>query len=132
MLKSKSILYLPFLLLMTNTSYGESFTKDVRAGKTTGLYSFWAYNRTTCYGSAFPQVRLKKPKHGKLIHRKDKARVPKGEPCAGKLAYRAVVFYTPDRGFRGKDNVSFTFSYPRFDGDTGQKRVTFKGVLNVK
>ena len=130
--KISPILCAAFFVCMTGISYGKTFKLDVPAGKTTGLYYLWAYNRTTCYGAQYPKVRLKQPDHGKLTHRKERVRIPKGKPCAGKMAFRTVVFYTPDRGFRGKDIVSFGFSYPRYDGEMNRQRVNFRGVLTVK
>ena len=119
-------------ITMIEYSHAETFEIDVRAERTSGIYYFWSYNPTTCYGSPYPKIRLKQPKHGKLTHRKEKARIPKGKPCAGKISYRAVVYYKPDRGFRGKENVSFGFSFLKYRGEMNRQRVNHKGILTVK
>jgi hypothetical protein len=37
--------------------------------------------------------------------------------CAGRKAGATVVLYTPDRGYRGKDDISVTFFFPKYVGN---------------
>ena len=116
----------------SSAAHAETINKTVSAGKTSYIYDLALKNSQACRGGAFPKVRLTQPSHGKLISKRLKYIPPKGKPCAGNTFYYSVIYYTPNRGFRGKDVAKFSFSYPRYTNDTGHSGRRVIANITVK
>jgi len=64
----------------------------------------------------------------KIVFQEDQTCVPQRETMRWKHFYFTVVYYTPDRGFRGQNTAKFHLTYPRYTNDCGHsaKRETAK------
>ena len=64
--------------------------------------------------------------------KKVKRVIPKGERCAGNTFYYAVIYYKPDRGFRGKDKARFTLAFPKYTDGSFRRAVSVTADLTVR
>ena len=95
---------------------------EVPAGKTTMIDFVGSFNMKTCTHGACPRVKLNGAANGKIttkwtsITLNQRQVGPAARRCSGHRMKGMAIYYTPDRGFRGTDRVSFGFSYDRGDG----------------
>ncbi len=88
----------------------------VKANRTSAISSFVHYNKDLCSGGAIPQLRPgTKPKHGKLTFKVVVTKLGPG-PCVGTRVKAAAAYYTPDRGFKGKDYFSVGYTHDLYEG----------------
>ncbi|MBY5391031.1 hypothetical protein [Rhizobium leguminosarum] len=98
----------------------------VASGERTKLGAAFSLN-PDCTAKAVPEVRIREaPKHGKVESLRELA-FPnsKGEykKCASTKVIATVGYYTPDKGFVGKDRVVVRTSY--------RNGVVDEGVINI-
>ncbi|WP_246798311.1 hypothetical protein [Rhizobium leguminosarum] len=98
----------------------------VASGERTKLGAAFSLN-PDCTAKAVPEVRIREaPKHGKVESLRELA-FPnsKGEykKCASTKVIATVGYYTPDKGFVGKDRVVVRTSY--------KNGVVDEGVINI-
>ena len=119
-------------LLFTSNVNAETITKTVRSGYNSAIYSFAIYDKRGCRGGIFPKLSYSKAEQRRITLKKIKQVIPKGKRCAGNTFYYAVVYYSPNRGFRGKDNARFTLTYPRYTNGSGHRANKVKAKLTVR
>lgn len=104
----------------------------VRANRTTKVDSFVFYSRVTCSGGEIPNLRAgRKPKHGKLTFKRVNGKLGPG-PCAGKIMKGSAAYYTPDRGFRGEDSFSISYTHDIYEGAAGRASPSYSYRVTVK
>lgn len=121
-----------FLAGLASAVYAANVNRVVPAGKTSLIFVFYNYNPETCYTSVSSKPKLRKPAHGTLTAKLTPFRVQKGKECAGRKVNAVSVFYTPDRGYRGRDKAKFGFSFPRYVDDTGYGYYGVTANISVK
>jgi hypothetical protein len=101
-----------------------AFADDVvvPANRTSVISGFWVFGKQNCHHPG----RLKnsvgrKPQHGKIVVKFEKRRIPKevSGTCAGRMSGVMLIYYTPDRGYRGKDAATVNFRFPQYQGGYG-------------
>ena len=107
----------------------ETFRRTVPAGKETGLLRLGGAYNNTCEASPMPVV-SGQPQHGKIDLRP--ASLVMNDPnstCKGKTIPAKTLFYLPEPGYRGADQVVM-----RLDWDDGRisHRVLYTIEIEVK
>jgi hypothetical protein len=126
----KLLLTVAFLFTSMTAMAAEHVT--VRANKTSAIGSYVSYNRDLCSGDGIPQMRVgRKPKHGKVTFKPISTKFRRG-PCKGRPVKVAAAFYTPDRGFKGKDNFSVYFRHELYEGAAGWTTTSYSYQVTVK
>lgn len=95
---------------------------------------FSVFVKQSCYTSGKVDYSFSnKPDHGKVTVSYQRYALGKGAGrCAGRQAGAMVVQYTPDRGYRGKDNFTISFHYSLFHGSLGRTpRKTARYTYNL-
>jgi len=131
----KTALFLSSLILagtMTTQASAASVTRNVSAGKTSLIFSFYVYDPDQCASSAYPKPSLSNPKNGKLTSKRTPFRIPKGKKCAGTKVNAVSVYYTPKAGFRGKDTARFGYRYFQYTGEDKTSYYNVRARINVK
>jgi len=104
----------------------------VPANRTSGISSFIHYNGDMCRGGAIPNLRVgKKPKHGKLTFKTVMTKLGPGR-CKGVPVKAMAAYYTPDRGFRGKDAFSVSYTHDLYEGAAGIGSTSYSFDITVK
>ncbi len=129
----KKLLYIFTLALFstTNFAHSEAITGDVKGGQKTLIYNYSKYDPTRCSGMALPKLGTVKTENGKITTRISTQKLDKGS-CKGRVIKSLEVFYTPNRGFKGKDKVSVILTSSRYVDGTGHTSTKLKYNLNVK
>lgn len=124
------------LALMVSVSFAHSENLDFKANSRTQFQFFYYFTGVNC--NAGPKSKhkiVKAPKNGKLTFAWV-SQVPRGKvrnKCKGKATKGLAVYYTPKRGFRGKDKFSYRLGYPEFANRPGAtKWRKFSINANVK
>ena len=120
------------LLVFTGTAAAEKITKTVRSGYNSAIYSLAIYDKLSCRGGIVPRLVRSKAEHGKISMKRIKRRIPKGKRCSGNTYYYAVVYYQPNRGFRGKDKARFSLSFPKYVDGSGRSLRYIDADLTVR
>jgi hypothetical protein len=103
----------------------------VPAGQTSTLLSvpFWDGK---CQFGGYPDILVQEqPSHGQVrAQRVSRLRVPANAgACAGKMVKGTVLYYTPNRGYRGRDRVSFSVYI--FDNSSGRRKFVGGATTNI-
>jgi hypothetical protein len=109
----------------------QSSNLTVPAGATSTLLSvpFWDGR---CQFGGYPDILVQEqPSHGRVrVQRASRLQVPaNGGACAGKVVKGTVLLYTPNRGYRGRDSVSFSVYI--FDNSTGRRKFVGGTTTNI-
>lgn len=89
----------------------QDFNRTVAAGKRTLVGQFALYSIDTCYAGPTPDAKIgTPPAHGRLDFTEERV-VSKAGNCAAQAIMFRRVYYTPNPGFRGRDNASVNFIY---------------------
>jgi hypothetical protein len=101
----KTVLAAATLFAAGSAAQAEDY--KVPANKTSGLTFFYVYSELNCAFGSKPTFKvLTEPKHGKIFSKWMKLNltdVPKN--CKGRPVYGTAIFYTPEKGYRGKDHA---------------------------
>ena len=121
-----------FLIFATGSAFAaEPLKGNIRAGATTKIYGFIFYNRESCTSLLPAKLGRVRTDNANITGRLTNGRLDKG-PCKGKIFKSLGVYYTPKRGFRGKDVGSFTLLFPKYIDDTGFNARKIKFEFNVR
>ncbi len=120
-------------ILSTGQLSAKTITGDVRAGKSTQIYSFVSYNAETCATSTIPKLGTVKVDNGKITSRVGRVQFDSGR-CKGKYFNALQIFYKSKSGFRGEDKASIILITNRYVGGFSHSRRSNKVIfkLNVK
>lgn len=117
--------YLTAIALTAATVPAFAADRTVPANRTSEMAFLNVYDTHYCAYGARPQVRLKKPRHGRITTRWTKRTIAGnqfglgGEKCVGRDMYGLAVYYTPDPGFRGTDSYKLRWTYRTRGGARG-------------
>ncbi|WP_068086037.1 hypothetical protein [Polycladidibacter stylochi] len=119
-----------FLLLVQSVS-AEEVEREVKRNQVGWLDSFVYYYKSSCSVSAFPVPKIKaEPENGEIIFQKRPMELTdKAGRCKGKKVKGMVVFYKPNKGFKGQDVVRVSYRIVHDGGVTYDYR---KYVIDVK
>ncbi|SFL13131.1 hypothetical protein [Pseudovibrio ascidiaceicola] len=89
----------------------ELIRSQVAANRTAKLNVYSYYVPETCNSAALPKVSfVKKPEHGVVRFVQSRSALPKSAgKCAGKQTNDLIMYYSPDKDFRGTDKVVTKF-----------------------
>ena len=110
-------------------------SRDVPAGKTTMIEFVGSYDTRRCMNGARPRLKVSAA-NGTVTTKWTSRRVtkaavgPRHRKCAGRMMKGMAVYYTPDRGYRGPDQVNISFSYDQ--GNGRRKNASGAVSLNVR
>ena len=84
---------------------------SVKAGQSVTIVPFFRYSSVDCSFLPPSNYRITgAPKHGKAVLATRKFTMPKeSDVCPGSSGYVLFLTYTPERGFRGADDVRINF-----------------------
>lgn len=131
----RQLVYCILLLfaIFPTAAFAENVT--VPANRTSPVTGFWVFGEQNCHHPGRLKHRVsKEPAHGKVTVKFDKRRIPEevSKRCAGRTSGVMIVFYTPDRGYRGKDKGSVSFQFPKYQGGGIATARTIKFSVTVK
>ena len=104
-----------------------AFAEDVTvpANRTSAISGFWVFGEQNCHHPGRLKHHVgRNPQHGKIAVKFEKRRIPQevSDKCAGRMSGVMVIYYTPDRGYRGKDNATVNLQFPEYQGGYGNNR----------
>lgn len=121
-------------IMFSSAANAGTYKRDVPANRSTVVESHAVYNKGTCYGGEIPQMKVtKKPEHGQVKIRRTAFKLSKDTgKCAGKSVKGVAVSYTPNKGFRGKDEFKLGFSFSKYEGSRQKTFASDKYLITVK
>ena len=127
-----SYLLILLSLALSTTAFAKPIKKEVSAGRTSAILSYFVYDESRCTNLAPPKIGKLVAENGRLSS-KIGSGVKKGGPCNGKRFKTVNIYYKQNSGFRGSDKASATFRFPRFiDGSGGLISRKVKFNITVK
>jgi hypothetical protein len=94
------------LTLLAGSASAETIDKTVKANTSTAIAGFFGYEVNTCYPSEIPDVKVKRsPANGTFRIVPHETTLGKDSRCAGKKVRGLAYVYTPNKGFKGMDEV---------------------------
>jgi hypothetical protein len=113
-------LLLTALTLLAGPATAETVEKTVKANAPAVLGGFLGYEVNTCYPSAIPDVKVRQaPRNGSLRILPHEQALGKDTVCPGKKMRGLAYVYTPNKGFKGADEV--VLDIPWRSTDSGQE-----------
>ena len=115
-------IFASLLLLLTSAANAKDSAVTVNANRTTPINGFWVFAEANCHNPGRLKHHVdRKPEHGKVDVRFEMRAIPKevSKRCAGRRGAAMVIYYTPDRGYRGKDSTTVSFQFPQYEGGYG-------------
>ncbi|WP_109315415.1 hypothetical protein [Pseudovibrio ascidiaceicola] len=128
----KYIVGVAFLVAGAGVASAETFSRDVRANRSSIVNRHVYYDGQLCSSGPIAQVKLKKqPKHGtvKIVR---SVWTPKKGKCKGKKFKGVDIIYTPKRGYRGVEEFSTRYSMPRYTQGSAVNYFSDKYKVQVK
>ncbi len=118
----------------TTSAMADRVSKTVPKNKKTFVGGAATYSEGMCDPMSIPQMRIrKKPSHGKVEFRTEYFKLSeRAGSCAGKRVKGTAVFYTPNRGYRGNDKFSVSFTMMRYTEGSRMKHITDTYDITVK
>ncbi|MFS8183210.1 hypothetical protein SAMN05444141_112102 [Pseudovibrio denitrificans] len=104
--------FLVFVFVMFSFSVNaDIIRKQVAANRTAKLNVYSYYVPETCGSAELPKVSfVKKPEHGVVRFVQSRSALPSSAgKCAGKVTNDLIMYYSPDKDFRGTDKVVTKF-----------------------
>ncbi|XYK80826.1 MAG: hypothetical protein ROO70_01030 [Labrenzia sp.] len=118
---------------MIHVAYSDTLKRTVPANKASlvGAQSVTNYD---CSAGQVPQLQLRiKPKHGKVTFKKHRYTLGENAGrCAGSSVVGMLVFYTPEKGFRGEDRFKVGFTMYRYDEGGERNYLADKYIISVE
>ncbi|AXS39575.1 hypothetical protein [Breoghania sp. L-A4] len=117
--------------LFSQAALAETYSRTVKPGRTSAVGGYSVVHSDTCLNGPLPRYRIKTaPEHGKVEFRKETWKFRnKSSRCDGKPVKGLVIYYTPNKGFRGKD--SFKVENSRLRYSNGTLRVSTTSVYDI-
>ncbi|MGV3552423.1 Ig-like domain-containing protein [Rhizobium sp.] len=119
---------------VSTVAMAETLKGNVAANRSTRVYAFTVADPSTCASPGKPKMTVRKaPEHGKLTF--DWGFLPAGKVfknCANGRMRAMGIIYTPNKGYRGADSFSATYTMPNMGGYRYQGSRTQKFEVNVK
>ncbi|WP_210497189.1 hypothetical protein [Microvirga antarctica] len=104
-----------FIALATAVS-AETTDRTVKANGRSALGGFLGYEVDTCYPSQIPAVKIRqKPSYGTLQIVPHEQVLGKDNRCPNTKVRGLAYIYTPDKGFKGADEVSIDIPWSSTD-----------------
>lgn len=128
------ILVLMALAITMTPALSETIRRDVRANTKSGVGVHVTFNRSTCVTMALPDFKITSmPENGKVSFEKGQLKMDeRAGNCAGRTTKGTVIYYTPNKGFRGTDTFKLSFQMPVYDGGSVRKHISNKYIITVK
>lgn len=131
---ARVLLALSLIMSFTAQAFADRVERTVAKNRKTAVGAYSTYSRVNCDGGEVPQMRVRmKPKNGKISFAQHSWKM--GEDtgrCAGKRVKGTVVYYTPNRGYRGEDKFSVGFTMFKYDEGATTKPVSDTYFIQVK
>ena len=103
----RALIVLAGLTLAAGSVSAQTADRTVKANTSTAIGGFFGYELNTCYPANIPDVKIKQaPANGTLRIVPHQATLGKEDRCAGKTVKGLAYVYTPNKGFKGSDEVS--------------------------
>lgn len=110
------------LALLGGSVSAETVERTVKVNTTSALGGFFGYEVDTCYPSVTPDVKVRQaPANGTFRIVPHEQVVSKGNRCAGTKIRGLAYVYTPNKGFKGSDEV--VIDVPWASNDLGQPTI---------
>lgn len=94
------------LIFLAGPAIAETVERTVKANTRSVLGGFLGYEVDTCYPSVIPDVKVRQaPKNGSVQIAPHEQALGKDSRCAGKRIRGLAYVYTPNKGFKGTDEV---------------------------
>lgn len=94
------------VLSMAASAGAETLDRTVKAGSRSAIGGFFGYEVDTCYPSEIPDVKIRQaPSNGSFQIVPYEQVLGKDSRCPGKKVRGLAYIYTPNKGFRGADEV---------------------------
>ena len=130
----KSVLVALVAMSVPAAAIAETLKGSVPANRSTRVYAFAVADPSTCASPGKPKVTVREaPQHGKVTF--DWGFIPAGKTfqnCANGRMRAMGVIYTPNKGYRGADSFSVTYSMPSMGGYRYNGIRTQGFAVNVK
>jgi hypothetical protein len=128
-----TVYFLAFLFV-SGSAGAEILKRTVSANKSSNVSAQAVYSKGTCHGGELPQMKVtKKPSHGRVKFNKTTFKLSKAAgKCAGKRVKGINIIYTPNKGYRGKDEFKIGFSFFKYDGGIRRSFRSSKFLITVK
>lgn len=106
------------MTMLAGQALAEDWSLTVPANRTIAFGNFTA-NTDDCHFIGKPKMGVPKPpQHGRVDFKWAAVTVQEGR-CKGKVAHLMRALYTPQKGFRGKDTMKISMTFPRYEGGGG-------------
>jgi len=105
------ILIAGLFAISSNIAHAATENVEVSANKTKLIDVIAPYNVDSCRSLVSGEKVRTQAKNGTLVVKRESYKLKKG-PCMGKTIKVVAVYYSPKRGFRGKDGGSVSCAHP--------------------
>lgn len=93
--------------LLAAPAAAETMERTVKANVRTAIGGFIGYDADTCRPSVIPVVKVRRgPSNGSIAIVPHEQALGKGNRCSGSMLRGLAYIYTPNKGFKGTDEVS--------------------------
>jgi len=94
------------LALLTAPAFAETLERTVKANSRSAIGGFLSYEVDTCYAADIPDVKVRQsPAHGTIQILPHEQALSQDSRCPGKKVRGLAYVYTPQRGYKGADEV---------------------------
>ena len=94
------------LVLLAAPAPAETLERTVKANSRSAIGGFLSYEVDTCYSAEVPDVKVRQsPAHGSFQILPHEQALGKDSRCPGKKVRGLAYVYTPQRGYKGADEV---------------------------
>ena len=117
-----------------SSALADQVSKTVAANRKSQVYAHAVYQKQTCLSGPIPNMKVgKKPQNGKVSFQKTTFKLSKQAGyCAGKSIKGTLIYYTPNRNFRGSDRFTVGYSYEAYPGSSKRKYASTTYNITVK
>jgi hypothetical protein len=112
----RTLIVLAGLTLAAGPAAAQTADRTVKANTPTAIGGFFGYEVDTCYPANIPDVKIKQaPANGTLRIIPHQTTLGKEDRCAGRTVKGLAYVYTPNKGFKGSDEVSLNVPWSSND-----------------
>ena len=116
------IFIIGLFVILLNVAHAATENVEVPANKTKLIDVIANYDADSCSSLVSGEKIRTQAKNGSLVVKRESYKMKKG-PCVGQTIKIVTVYYSPKRGFRGKDSGSVSCRHPA-GGSYSQRQVT--------
>ena len=103
---SRLIVFAAGFALLAGSASAETVERTVKANTVSAIGGFLGYEVDTCYPSNIPDVKVRQqPANGTIQIRPYEQALGKDSRCPGTKVRGLAYVYTPQRGYKGADEV---------------------------